>query len=42
MRFARWAWYLVALGQAFFVTGDVLAHNYKAFFGSTPEAQRRG
>ena len=29
---ARWAWYLVALAQALFVSGDVLAYNYKAFF----------
>jgi PAS domain S-box-containing protein len=31
---ARWAWYLIALGLALFVTGDVLAYNYKALFGS--------
>jgi diguanylate cyclase (GGDEF)-like protein/PAS domain S-box-containing protein len=30
---ARWPWYLIALGQFLFVTGDVLAYNYKAFFG---------
>jgi diguanylate cyclase (GGDEF)-like protein/PAS domain S-box-containing protein len=30
----RWGWYLIALGQLTFVTGDVLAYNYKAFFGS--------
>ena len=30
---ARLAWYLIALGQAFFVAGDVLAYNYTAFFG---------
>jgi signal transduction histidine kinase len=27
------AWYLIALGQALFVTGDVLAYNYARFFG---------
>jgi PAS domain S-box-containing protein len=26
------AWYLLALGQVFFVTGDVLAYNYERFF----------
>jgi diguanylate cyclase (GGDEF)-like protein/PAS domain S-box-containing protein len=31
---ARLPWYLIALGQAFFVSGDVLAYNYKAFFGT--------
>jgi diguanylate cyclase (GGDEF)-like protein/PAS domain S-box-containing protein len=31
----RLPWYLFALGQACFVTGDVLAYNYKSFFGST-------
>jgi diguanylate cyclase (GGDEF)-like protein/PAS domain S-box-containing protein len=30
----RLPWYLFALGQAFFVTGDVLAYNYKNFFGT--------
>jgi PAS domain S-box-containing protein len=30
---ARWAWYLIALGLALFVAGDVLAYNYKALFG---------
>ena len=30
---ARWPWYLIALGQALFVAGDVLAYNYRAFFG---------
>lgn len=30
----RWAWYLIALGQLMFVAGDVIAYNYKAFFGS--------
>ena len=29
----RLPWYLFALGQAFFVTGDVLAYNYTRFFG---------
>jgi signal transduction histidine kinase len=29
----RAAWYLIALGQALFVTGDVLAYNYTRFFG---------
>ncbi len=31
---ARLPWYLIALGTAFFAAGDVLAYNYKAFFGS--------
>ncbi len=31
---ARVAWYLIALGQAFFAAGDVLAYNYQAFFGT--------
>src|SRR5277367_5932820 len=30
---ARWAWYLIALGLALFVAGDVLAYNYTALFG---------
>ena len=30
---ARLAWYLIALGQALFAAGDVLAYNYKALFG---------
>jgi len=30
----RWAWYLIALGQALFVTGDVLAYNYRAIFAT--------
>ncbi len=30
----RLPWYLFALAQAFFVTGDVLAYNYQRFFGS--------
>ena len=29
----RLPWYLFALAQAFFVTGDVLAYNYQRFFG---------
>jgi signal transduction histidine kinase len=29
----RLPWYLFALGQAFFVLGDVLAYNYERFFG---------
>jgi diguanylate cyclase (GGDEF)-like protein/PAS domain S-box-containing protein len=31
---ARLPWYLIALGQAFFAGGDVLAYNYKALFGT--------
>ncbi len=30
----RLSWYLLALAQAFFVTGDVLAYNYTRFFGA--------
>lgn len=30
---ARLAWYLIALGLALFVPGDVLAYNYRALFG---------
>src|ERR1700719_4727913 len=30
---ARLPWYLIALGQAFLAAGDVLAYNYKTFFG---------
>ncbi len=30
----RLPWYLFALGQALFVSGDVLAYNYHRFFGS--------
>jgi diguanylate cyclase (GGDEF)-like protein/PAS domain S-box-containing protein len=29
----RLPWYLIALGQSLFVAGDVLAYNYRAFFG---------
>jgi diguanylate cyclase (GGDEF)-like protein/PAS domain S-box-containing protein len=32
---ARFAWYLIAAGQAFFVAGDVLSYNYSSFFGTT-------
>ncbi len=31
--YRRLPWYLFAAGQAFFVAGDVLAYNYKRFFG---------
>jgi diguanylate cyclase (GGDEF)-like protein/PAS domain S-box-containing protein len=31
---ASLSWYLIALGQALFVAGDVIAYNYKAFFGT--------
>jgi diguanylate cyclase (GGDEF)-like protein/PAS domain S-box-containing protein len=31
---ARWPWYLFALGQTFFVAGDVITYNYPTFFGS--------
>jgi hypothetical protein len=31
---SRWAWYLIALGQALFVARDVLAYNYRALFGA--------
>ena len=30
---ARWAWYVLAIGQILFVGGDVLAYNYQALFG---------
>src|SRR3954453_6462275 len=30
------AWRLLALGQACFVAGDVLAYNYTRFFGAHP------
>jgi diguanylate cyclase (GGDEF)-like protein/PAS domain S-box-containing protein len=29
----RLPWHLIALGQSLFVAGDVLAYNYRAFFG---------
>src|SRR5579863_9464807 len=32
---ARAAWYLIALGLALFVSGDVFAYNYRALFGAT-------
>jgi diguanylate cyclase (GGDEF)-like protein/PAS domain S-box-containing protein len=32
---ARWPWYLFALGQSFFVAGDVITYNYERFFGTT-------
>ena len=31
---AKASWYLFAIGQTVFVTGDVLAYNYERFFGS--------
>lgn len=31
---ARWPWYLIALGQFLLAAGDVVAYNYKTFFGS--------
>jgi diguanylate cyclase (GGDEF)-like protein/PAS domain S-box-containing protein len=31
---ARLPWYLFALGQAFFVAGDVITYNYDRFFGT--------
>jgi diguanylate cyclase (GGDEF)-like protein/PAS domain S-box-containing protein len=31
---ARLAWYLIALGLALFVAGDVIAYNYKALLGT--------
>lgn len=31
---ARLPWYLIALGQTFFVAGDALSYNYKTFFGT--------
>jgi PAS domain S-box-containing protein len=30
----RRAWYLIALGLALFISGDVIAYNYKALFGA--------
>ena len=32
----RLTWYLFALAQAIFVTGDVLGYNYERFFGTPP------
>jgi PAS domain S-box-containing protein len=32
----RLAWYLVAIGQAVFVFGDVITYNYERFFGTEP------
>jgi PAS domain S-box-containing protein len=32
----RLAWYLVAIGQAVFVLGDVITYNYDRFFGTEP------
>ncbi|MHB8692934.1 MAG: putative bifunctional diguanylate cyclase/phosphodiesterase [Solirubrobacteraceae bacterium] len=32
---SRVPWYFIALGQALFVSGDVLAYNYKTFFGTS-------
>lgn len=32
----RVAWYLVAIGQAVFVCGDVITYNYQRFFGTEP------
>jgi len=29
-------WYLVAIGQALFVAGDVITYNYEQFFGTEP------
>ena len=31
----RLPWYLFALGQTFFVAGDVITYNYEEFFGAT-------
>jgi diguanylate cyclase (GGDEF)-like protein/PAS domain S-box-containing protein len=30
----KWPWYLFALGQTFFVAGDVITYNYDKFFGT--------
>src|ERR1700681_3625660 len=30
---ARWAWYVLAIGQLLFVAGDRFAYHYMAFFG---------
>lgn len=32
----RLPWYLVAIGQALFVAGDVITYNYEQFFGTEP------
>jgi PAS domain S-box-containing protein len=32
----RLPWYLVAIGQALFVAGDVITYNYDRFFGTEP------
>ncbi|MGH2595856.1 MAG: PAS domain-containing protein, partial [Actinomycetota bacterium] len=32
----RLPWYLVAIGQALFVAGDVITYNYDRFFGTSP------
>ena len=32
----RLPWYLVAMGQALFVAGDVITYNYERFFGTAP------
>ena len=32
----RLPWYLVAIGQALFVAGDVITYNYDRFFGTAP------
>ncbi len=32
----RLPWYLVAIGQALFVAGDVITYNYERFFGTEP------
>jgi PAS domain S-box-containing protein len=32
----RLAWYLVAIGQALFVFGDVITYNFERFFGTEP------
>ena len=32
----RLPWYLVAIGQALFVAGDVITYNYDRFFGTPP------
>jgi hypothetical protein len=31
----RLPWYLFALGQTFFVAGDVITYNYERFFGTS-------